>query len=51
MLVWRVFSIYLKFVIIVSFSYVYISQGSVEIQLWCGVSAECAGEKILKIDQ
>jgi len=50
------------FVIIVSFSCINISQGSVKIQLWfggiydnhviaCKLFAECAGERILKICQ
>jgi len=59
MLVWSVFSFTYIFVIIVIFSYIYISQGSVETHLPSGgiynnhiighCFAECASEKILKI--
>ena len=45
----------------VSFSYIYISQGSVELHLWCGeiynnhiianCLQECVSERLLKIGQ
>jgi len=42
------------FVIVISFSCIYILQGSLESCLWCDICklpAECASERIFKIGQ